>query len=84
MDITYMTLDEYIIREIRLVRQERKPNAISVRFVQLHEQASRDVVEEDEYQVLSGLMHSRWRWFQASVEASMKAHDRKNQQGAQE
>ena len=78
-----MTLDEYIVREIRLVKQERKPNAISVRFVQLHEQATRNAEEEGEYQVLSGLMHSRWRWFQASTEASKKVHKGNGQQSAQ-
>lgn len=64
-----MTLDEYIDHEVRLTRQERKPNAISLRFVELHELQSRSAAEEEEYQVLYSLMRSRWRWFGASSEA---------------
>lgn len=77
MDSPHMTLNEYIEREIRLVKEERKPNAISVRFVQLHEQASRMAPEEEEYQVLHGLMRSRWRWFKASRDADTKARNGK-------
>lgn len=61
-----MTLEEYIAREIMLTREERKPNAISLRFVELHEQGGRTVAEEEEYQMLYGLMRSRWRWFNTS------------------
>lgn len=57
-----MSLHDYIAREIRLAKEDKKPNAISLRFVQLHEQAARSVTEEEEYAVLLGLMHSRWRW----------------------
>lgn len=67
-----MTLDEYIAREIRLAREDRKPNAISLRFVQLHEQPQRSLTEEEEYQVLHSLMRSRWRWINACSEASEK------------
>jgi hypothetical protein len=77
-----MTLDEYIGREIRLVKEERKPNAISVRFVQLHEQAARTAAEEEEYQMLRRLMHSRWRWFRAAREAAEKKCDDKEQGSA--
>lgn len=62
MKTPHMSLHDYIAREIRLTKEEKKPNAISLRFVQLHEQASRSVTEEEEYAVLLGLMHSRWRW----------------------
>jgi hypothetical protein len=72
-----MTLNEYIEQEIRLVKANRKPNAISVRFVQLHEQVSRTEAEAEEYLVLYGLMRSRWRWFRASHEASLKSVDGK-------
>lgn len=68
-----MTLNEYIAREIRLAKEERKPNAISLRFVQLHEQAGRSSAEEEEYQVLYALMRSRWRWFSASTQAARKS-----------
>lgn len=68
-----MTLHEYIEREIRFVKESRKPNAISVRFVQLHEQTARTAAEAEEYDVLYGLMRSRWRWFKASHDAGLKA-----------
>lgn len=67
-----MTLDEYIAREITLAKEERKPNAISLRFVELHEQTRRTAADEEEYQVLHSLMRSRWRWFNASREAAEK------------
>lgn len=67
-----MTLDEYIAREIRLAKEDRKPNAISLRFVELHEQTQRSAAEEEEYQVLHALMRSRWRWFNASGQAAGK------------
>jgi hypothetical protein len=67
-----MTLDEYIAREIRLAKEDRKPNVISLRFVELHEQAQRSTAEEEEYQMLHSLMRSRWRWFNASGEAARK------------
>lgn len=72
MDSPHMTLDEYIKREIKLAKEERRPNAISLRFVQLHEQAGRSSAEEEEYQVLYALMRSRWRWFKASHQAVTK------------
>ncbi|HEX7645883.1 MAG TPA: hypothetical protein VF450_00575 [Noviherbaspirillum sp.] len=72
MDDPPMTLDEYINQEVRLTKQERKPNAISLRFVELHELQSRSAAEEEEYQVLHSLMRSRWRWFDASSEVVRK------------
>ena len=72
MDSSHMTLNDYIAREIRLTREERKPNAISLRFVQLHEQAGRSAAEEEEYCILYDLMRSRWRWFSASREVARK------------
>ena len=74
---THMTLDEYIAREIKLAKEDRKPNAISLRFVELHEQESRSTAEEEEYQVLHSLMRSRWRWFNASAEAAARNGARK-------
>lgn len=67
-----MTLDEYIAREIRLAKEDRKPNAISLRFVELHERDVRSMAEEEEYQMLHSLMRSRWRWFSASDQAARK------------
>lgn len=67
-----MTFSEYIAREIKLAKEERRPNAISLRFVQLHEQAGRTAAEEEEYQVLFALMRSRWRWYSASQQVSSK------------
>ena len=67
-----MTFDEYIAREIKRTKEERRPNAISLRFVQLHEQTGRSAAEEEEYQVLYALMRSRWRWFNASQQAATR------------
>ena len=67
-----MTLDEYIAREIKLAKEERKPNAISLRFVELHELDVRSMTDEEEYQVVHSLMRSRWRWFSASGEVASK------------
>ena len=50
-----MSLQDYIVREIRLAKEDKKPNTISLRFVQLHEQASHSVAEEEKYAVLLGL-----------------------------
>ena len=74
---TRMTLDEYIAREIRLAKEDRKPNAISLRFGELHEQERRSPADEEEYQMLHSLMRSRWRWFNASSEAVKKTRREK-------
>jgi hypothetical protein len=57
-----LTLEQFIAREISQAKLARAPNAISLRFVQLHEQTRRDSAEQQEYAVLLGLMRARWRW----------------------
>ncbi len=78
MSSSCMTFGEYIEREIRLTREDRKPNAISVRFVQLHEKEARTEPEEEEYQVLLALMGSRWKWFRASSDAREQSSNLKS------
>lgn len=67
---TPMNLAQFIAREVKLVKETRDPNAISVRFVQLHEQEIRNEFEQKEYDTLYSLMRSRWRWYQASLDAA--------------
>lgn len=57
-----MTLDDYIEQEIHRVNSVAKPNAISVRFAELHGQSARTEADELEYRLLLGLMQSRWNW----------------------
>jgi hypothetical protein len=64
-----MTLDQYIERELRRARSDAAPNAISLRFAQLHQQAERNQADEMEYQLLLGLMQSRWNWLQGGATA---------------
>lgn len=61
-----MTLDDYIEQEVKLAAQTRTPNAISLRFSQLHLQQGRNPQEQDEYLLLLGLMRARWRWTEGS------------------
>lgn len=65
-----MTLIQFIEREVRLVKESRQPNAISVRFVQLHEQHCRNEFEQKEYDTLYSLMRSRWVWYKASLDGA--------------
>ena len=65
-----LTLAQFIELEVRLVKESRQPNAISMRFVQLHEQSSRNEFEQKEYETLYSLMRSRWRWYKASTDAA--------------
>ncbi|WP_334189651.1 hypothetical protein [Noviherbaspirillum sp.] len=73
-----MGLAAYIRHEVTLVRESRRPNAISVRFVQLHEQAVRTANEEEEYRTLHALMRTRWRWYKASMQAAKTVSRRKD------
>lgn len=68
-----ISFNDFVENEVELTKKERSPNAISLRFVQLHEQDSRTAMEEEEYQVLIGLMRSRWRWSTGSQDASHTA-----------
>lgn len=72
-----MTFDEYIQSELKHTRESRHPNAISLRFVQLHEQSARNASEEDEYRTLLALMRSRWRWYEASASVQKITSDKK-------
>jgi len=70
MHSSSVSFDDFLRREVESTKGNRMPNAISLRFVQLHEQDARTYAEEEEYQVLLGLMKSRWRWQAASADAS--------------
>ena len=49
-----ISFSDFMIHEVELTKKERMPNAISLRFVQLHEQASRTSAEVEEYEMLIG------------------------------
>lgn len=67
-----MKLKRYLLREIQLTKEAANPNVISLRFVQLFEQDSRSIAEEEEYQMLYALMRTRWRWYMACQDALSK------------
>jgi hypothetical protein len=69
-----MTLEQFIAREVKLVKESRQPNAISMRFVQLHEQDRRNEFEQKEYDTLYSLMRSRWHWYKASLDGAEPYH----------
>jgi len=70
-----MTFNEFIQLELKHTRESTHPNAISIRFAQLHVKANRDAAEEEEYDTLIALMQSRWRWHEASAAAQEKSTD---------
>jgi hypothetical protein len=67
-----MKLNEFILREIALANNDKRPDLLSLRFGQLHANTMRSKQEEQEYRRLLASMTSRWRWFQASREARSK------------
>jgi len=75
-DAVPLSLPAFIRREMRLAKESRHPNALSLRFVQLHEQAGRNVNEEEEYRTLRALMRTRWRWYKASLDAARSQKSR--------
>lgn len=67
-----MTPEEFISKEIAHAKTAANPNALSARFVQLHELGQRSAAEAEEYQTLYKLMYSRWRWHTGSLEAGKR------------
>lgn len=70
MQSSSISFDDFLCQEVESTKKNRSPNAISLRFVQLHEQDARTYAEEEEYQILLGLMKSRWKWQSASADTS--------------
>jgi hypothetical protein len=67
-----MRFKEFIEREIKLAQASKPLDALTARFVQLHQQAEHDKSDAAEYRALHRAMRTRWRWQTATLDAQAR------------